>query len=118
MKSEIHSRKSFLKKLGMVVGAGAVAPFATASGVTFRNDEMLDDEQKEFLLVYESWLEEFHGIVKLQKSGLETATTRKQMIELTARAQEWRHQLEVHMLNHNFAQHYNQITLSITNDIA
>lgn len=117
MKSEIQSRKSFLKKLGVVVGAGAFAPVAAASGTAYTTDTTLDEEQQEFLTVYEKWLDEFHSIIKLQNSGDKSESTRKKLMELTSKAESWRRQLEVHMLNADFAQHYNQITMAITNDI-
>lgn len=118
MANEKQSRKSFLKKIGMSIGAAAVAPLATASEVGYMNDNKLDEVQKEFLLTYEKWLSEFHGVIKKQKDDFTNIENNKKLMTLSSEAEEWKKQLEVHMMDNNFAEYHEKITRKLTEDIA
>lgn len=116
--SEKQSRKSFLKKIGLSLSAATVAPFVSATGSEYLKDGSLNDEQKAFLSTYEMWLSEFHGFVKKQKEDITSLENNKKLMELSAQAAEWKRQLEVHMMDEQFAKYHTRITNAITDDIA
>lgn len=118
MNKSKESRKDFLKKLGLTFGIAAVAPAVSASSIGYRNDEQLNEVQKEFLQGYELWLGEFHGFVKKQKKDSLNSENNKRLMQLSAEAEEWKKQLEVHMLDKRFASYHEKITTKITQDIA
>ncbi len=112
-----QSRKDFLRKLGLSIGAAAVAPAVSASFFGYHNDEALNKEQKEFLQGYETWLGDFHCFVKKQKEDFLNTDNNKRLMELSAQAEEWKKQLEVHMLDQRFANYHEKITTHITQEI-
>lgn len=113
-----QSRKDFLKKIGLTLASAAVTPSVLASESDILNDTELDEEQKEFLVTYEKWLTEFHGFVKTQKADIASTENNLKLMKLSAQAEEWKRQLEVHMMDERFATHHRQITENITQDIA
>ena len=118
MTNSKHSRKDFLKRIGLTAGIAAVAPLVSASNMNYLNDKELNSEQKEFLSTYEQWLGEFHGFVKAQKNDVASPTNNKRLMELSAQAADWKKQLEIHMMDDRFARSLTRITQKITNDIA
>lgn len=118
MGNDKQSRKSFLKRIGLTLGVAAVAPLATAAEVGYLKDHQLDDVQKEFLLTYEKWLGEFHGFVKTQKADFSNTENNKKLMALSSEAEEWKKQLEIHMMDKRFATYHEKITRKITEEIA
>ena len=118
MANDKQSRKSFLKRIGLTLGAAAAAPLVTASDIGYMKDDELNEVQKEFLLTYEKWLGEFHGFVKKQKEDFTNLENNKKLMALSSEAEEWKKQLEVHMLDKRFAKYYEKITRKVTEEIA
>ena len=118
MANDKQSRKAFLKRMGLTLGAAAVAPLATAADIGYMKDDELNDVQKEFLLTYEKWLGEFHGFVKKQKEDFTNMDNNKKLMALSSEAEEWKKQLEVHMLDERFARYHEKITRAVTEEIA
>ena len=73
--------------------------------------------QKEFLQGYETWLGEFHGFVRNQQKDFTNMENNQTLMQLSAQAEEWKKQLEVHMLDERFANYHEAITRKITQDI-
>ncbi|MFC0875397.1 hypothetical protein ACE01N_02330 [Saccharicrinis sp. FJH2] len=118
MANDKQSRKSFLKRIGLTLGAAAVAQLATASDIGYMKDDKLNDVQKDFLQTYEKWLGEFHGFVKKQKADFTNLENNKKLMALSAEAEEWKKQLEVHMLDERFSRYHEKITRKVTEEIA
>lgn len=112
------TRRDFLKKLGLVVGATAL----TTSGISGvseiilnkKEEFPLNKEQAQFMAKYEKWLKEFHDMAKFQKVDAEHLDNNKKLMALSQEAQGWQKELVEHMKDNNFARHYMVITDKVT----
>jgi hypothetical protein len=112
------SRRDFLKKLGLIVGAASIAT-AGISGVaeviTEKKESFkLNPEQSKFMAKYEKWLEEFHDMAKFQKIDSEHLENNKKLMALSEEAKGWQKELIEHMKDENFARYYMITTEKVT----
>lgn len=115
MKKE-QSRKDFLRKIGLSLG-GFVAEGAAASENFVTDEDKLNEEQKEFLNLYQIWLAQFQEFIQLQKKDFTNVENNKKLMELSTQAAEWREQLAEFMDDEAFATCYEHITTEVTRDI-
>jgi hypothetical protein len=114
-------RRDFLKKLGLIAGATAVAG-AGVSGVAEIISEqkekfILTEAQKTFMDKYEKWLEEFHDMAKFQKEDSEHLENNKKLMALSEDAKLWQKELIEYMKDENFARYYMVVTERVTSSI-
>lgn len=110
------SRKDFLKKMGLGIGLAAAAPFNNVFAGHL-NDENLTDTKKEFLTEYQEWLQEFNGFVSKRNENTLDKANNQRLMELSAEAEKRKPQLEQYMKDPKFADYFNQITASVTQNI-
>ena len=112
------TRRDFLKKLGLAVGATVVAPnsFSEVSEIIQNKKEEfpLTKEQKEFMNEYEKWLGDFHSMAKFQKKEPEHLENNKKLMALSEEASTWQKELVEHMKDENFAKYYMVVTERVT----
>jgi len=112
------TRRDFLKKLGLVVGATALASTGltqAAEIIQNKKEEFpLTPEQTKFMKGYEKWLKEFHAMAKFQKKDAEHLENNKKLVALSEEAKGWQKELVDHMKDENFARYYMVVTEKIT----
>jgi putative protein kinase ArgK-like GTPase of G3E family len=112
------TRRDFLKKLGLVVGATALTStgFSQVTEIIQNKKEefKLTAEQQKFMDKYEKWLEEFHEMAKFQKVDAEHLDNNKKLVALSNEAATWQKELIEHMKDDNFARHYMVLTEKVT----
>ena len=112
--SNKHSRKDFLKRMGLTITGAA----ATVSGFgNYEKDTELIEEQKEFLKEYEAWLKEFRSFVAKRNENPIDVKNNKRLMELSAQSDKRKSTLELYMKDPKFAGYFNQITKDITESI-
>lgn len=113
-----ESRRVFLSKLGLVIGAPALAGEKLSAKVL--NDKMefpLTDIQQQLMDRYELWMDEFIPVIKAFRTNPEDATAKKRIAELSEEAESWRIQLTKFMKDENFARYYMTATERMTKEI-
>ena len=108
------NRKKFFKRVGLSL-AGVMATTISVSADATRSP--LRPQQKEFLANYEAWLKEFHSYVKRRNINTSDVTNNKELMRLTAIADNRKEELALHMKDPLFERHFNNITQSITYEI-
>lgn len=113
------SRRKFLTKLGLTVGATfAVATSSLAANVLDDKDEFpLTEEQIKFMHKYEKWMDEFVEVIRIQKADSENYENNKNIVRLSEIAKTWQDELVGYMKEENFARHYMAATQRMTLEI-
>lgn len=102
--SEIQSsRRSFLKILGVSVGATVASTTAFAGLIDYSEIQKMNPEQKEFMLTYEKWMDEFIEVIRTKKKEPGNLENHQKMMVLTERAAAWKPQLTEYMKDKTFA---------------
>lgn len=113
-----ESRRAFLAKLGLSVGAPALAGEKLSAQVMNNKTEFpLTDTQQKFMDRYEVWMDEFIPVIKTFRANPDDAIAKKRIAELSEEAENWRIQLTKFMKNENFARYYMTATERMTKEI-
>ena len=113
-----ESRRCFLTKLGLTIGAGAVAGEKLSAKVLNSKAEFpLTDEQQQLMDRYEEWMDEFIPVIKDFRANQNDQVAKKRIADLSEQAEEWRSQLNNFMEDENFARYYATATERMTKEI-
>ena len=113
-----ESRRAFLTKLGLTIGASAVAGEKLSAKVLNNKVEFpLTTEQQQFMDRYEAWMDEFIPVIKNFRANPEDAIAKKRIAQLSEEAETWRVQLIKYMKDDNFARYYMTATERMTKEI-
>ena len=113
-----ESRRAFLAKLGLAVGAPLLAGEKLSAQVLNRKSEFpLLPEQQQLMNRYEQWMDDFIPVIKAFRANPEDATAKKSIAVLSEEAETWRPQLVEFMKDENFARHYMTATERMTKEI-
>lgn len=98
---ETSSRRKFLKLLGLSAGA----TFTASVSVAGQAEEILElsGEQREFMLMYERWMDEYIQVIRTQKKDPANAANNLKIMQLTEIAGEWQEELRTYMQDRKFA---------------
>ncbi len=112
------SRRAFLTKLGLAIGASAVAGEKLSAKVLNSTSEFpLTNEQQQLMDRYERWMDEFIPVIKDFRANPEDKVAKLRIAELSEEAESWREQLTVFMEDENFARYYMTATERMTKEI-
>ncbi len=121
MSNTKQSRKDFLKRLGLGIGAATIAGAnvsdAQASPIDVLNSKELTKEQKEFMVDYEEWLSRWHSFVKKRKIDREDPEVQKELFAIAGEADKYRDDLDDYMQDPVFKAYFDKITKQIVEDI-
>lgn len=113
-----ESRRAFLTKLGLTIGAGAIGGEKLSAKVLNSKLEFpLNGDQLQFMNRYEHWMDEFIPVIKAFRADQNNSTAKKQIAVLSEEAETWRVQLTEFMEDENFARHYMTATERMTKEI-
>lgn len=99
-----NSRREFLKKLGLSVGA-TVALSTGASASTSIN---ITADQKVFMDEYELWMDAFMEMMAEQQSGDYNLANTEKLMHLSDQAEGYKEQLAKYLKEEDFARYYLQ----------
>ena len=113
-----ESRRAFLTKLGLTIGASAVTGEKLSAKVLNSKVEFpLTTEQLQFMDRYEAWMDEFIPVIKNFRANQNDELAQKQIAQLSEEAESWRVQLIKYMKDDNFARYYMTATERMTKEI-
>lgn len=111
------SRRNFLKVLGVTAGTSVAAAGSFAGLIDHSEIQKLNPEQKEFMLVYEKWMDEFIKAIRAKKKDPGNVENNKKMTELAERAAVWKPKLTEYMKDKTFALIYQEAIQRTTKEI-
>ena len=112
------TRRRFLKKLGLTVGATITASSMLSATVLDKKENLqISSEQKEFMYEYEKWMDEFIVVINKQKADPDDYENNKKIVSLSEQAKTWQNKLLGYMQDQNFARHYMAATERMTLEI-
>lgn len=115
--SEQQSRRNFFKVLGLT--GVATAAGSSLFGALSDSPEVLklNTQQKDFMLDYGKWMDEFIDVIRIQKSEPANMENQKKMIALTEQAEIWKPLLSEYMNDRNFALIYHASIQNMRDEI-
>lgn len=112
------TRRTFLRKLGLTVGATAITGIAKSTQIIEDKIQFpLTEEQQKFMLAYDRWMDEFIEIIKARREYPDDLELNKKLMALSEEAQKWQPVVNEFMKESNFAKHYMIVTERMTNEI-
>lgn len=121
MSNTKQSRKDFLKRIGLGLGAATIAAASTSDAqalpIDVLNSNELTKEQKEFMVDYEEWLSRWHSFVKKRKIDREDPEVQKELFAIAGEADKYRDDMDDYMQDPVFAKYFDRITKQIVEDI-
>jgi hypothetical protein len=115
--SEQPSRRNFLKFLGAFAGTTMISSNAFAGFVREEEIKKLNPEQKEFMLRYGKWMDEFIEVIRVQRAEPDNMENHRRMIVLTDEAEKLNTELAVFMSDPTFSMIYNVSIQRMTDEI-
>lgn len=97
------SRRNFFKFLGFTAGTTLMSQASFGAHLDETEIKKLTDEQKEFMLLHEKWMDEFIAVIRVQKTTPEDQENNKKMIAITEMANEFKPKLNEFMKDGTFA---------------
>lgn len=112
------SRRSFLSKIGLAVGASAIGTGKLSAKILNNKTEFpLTKEQQELMDRYEKWMDEFIPVIQAQRANENDREAKRRIAELSEQAENWRPKLVEFMKDENFARYYMTATERLTKEI-
>lgn len=112
------TRRTFLKKIGLTLGATALATVAKSTQIIEDKIQFpLTEDQVEFMKKYDLWMDEFTEVIKARRMDPDGLEINKKLMLLSEQAQEWQPIVSEFMKDSNFAKHYMIATERMTNEI-
>lgn len=113
-----QSRRAFLTKLGLTIGAGSIAGEKLSAKVLNSKAEFpLTNDQQKLMDRYEDWMDEFIPVIKDFRANPNDSVAKKRIAELSEDAEGWREELTGFMKDENFARYYMTATERMTKEI-
>ena len=113
-----ESRREFLAKLGLTVGAVAVGSAKlSATVLNDKTDFPLTDDQQKLMDNYEVWMDNFIPAVQAQRANDEDLIAKARIMELSREAETWQSELIEFMKDDNFARYYMTATERLTKEV-
>ncbi len=118
MDSYESTRRDFLQKLGLSLGAVALASGAKATQILEKSGDFpLTEEQAEFIEEYEEWMNHFTEVIRERRTKPDDLEVNMRLMRLSEKAETWQKKLQKYMEDPNFAAHYMIVTERMTLEI-
>lgn len=113
-----ETRRQFLSKLGLTVGAVAVGSAKLSATVLNSKTEFpLTKPQQQLMDKYELWMDKMIPAVKAQRLNQEDLIAKAKIMELSKEVEVWQPQLTEFMKDENFARYYMVATERLTKEV-
>lgn len=117
MSENQSTRRKFLQYLGLSAGATLVSSGALAAISAHDDIKKLSSAEREFMLDYGKWMDEFIEVIKVQKTDPDNSENNRKMITLTDSAEKMQPQLTEYMKGERFALIYQASIARMRNEI-
>ena len=117
MEDPTASRRKFLQQIGL--SAGATLFGKSVLGAAFDQQEIrkLTPPQQTFMHRYESWMNDYIEVIRVQKKEPDNTENHKKMIALTEKAETFKPELSEFMQDPTFALIYRISIQRLSNEI-
>lgn len=114
-----NSRRRFLRKLGLTLGASMVVATAEIRATILdKKDELaITPDQQKFMDRYEKWMDKFIEVIRKQKADPDDINNNREIVRLSEVSKGWQQQLSTYMKDENFARYYMASTERMTKEI-
>lgn len=113
------TRRDFMRKLGLTLGATLVAGATDIRASVLQNKEefILQPDQHKFMERYETWMDEFIVVIRRQTTHPLDIDNNRKIVKLSEQAKGWQKQLVDYMKDENFARYYMTASERMTREI-
>lgn len=112
------TRRKFIRKLGLSIGAAITVSSVLKAGVLDKKENIgITREQQKFMKEYEKWMDDFIEVIHIKKEFPYHIENNKRLIRLTEISKVWQTQLNGYMKDENFARYYMIATERMTHEI-
>ncbi len=101
--SEQPTRRKFLQLLGFSASATLMNTNGLARNIPHSQIRKLNSQQKQFMIGYEKWMDEFIEVIRIQKTDPDNLENHRKMIVLTEKAEELKPELNEFMKDETFS---------------
>lgn len=109
MSNKNTTRRGFLQKVGVTVAAATVIDKEAYADINL-NRFSSEQDRLNFLETYKIWVNEYIEVVESEKLNHDNIANKHKIMELSAQADSWRHQIIEYLEHEDFKEKY--VTLS------
>ena len=118
MDSYESTRRHFLRKIGLTVGAVAVGGVKASAQIVENEAQFpLTEEQQKFMDEYSHWMDDFIEVIKERRSNPDDLEVNMRLMRLSEKSEGWQRKVNKFMEDENFARHYMVVTERMTLEI-
>ena len=118
MDSYESTRRYFLQKLGLTVGAVAAGGLQASARIVQKKVQYpLTEEQQAFMKEYDRWMDRFIEVIKERRERPDDLEVNMRLIRLSEQSEAWQPRVNKFMEDENFARHYMIATERMTLEI-
>ena len=110
------SRRDFLQKLGLTVGAATLIDSEVLADVNPNKYSSVEDREA-FLTRYEKWVDQYIDVVEEEKKNKENIENKKRIMELSEEANGWQEQIKEYIKHDDFKAKYLEVSKRFANSI-
>ena len=116
MSNQNSTRRGFLQKLGLTVGAATLIETEVLADVN-PNKYSNTEERAAFLFQYENWVNQYIDVVEEEKKNKLNISNKKRIMELSAEADGWQNQIKEYIKHDDFKERYIDLSKKFANAI-
>jgi hypothetical protein len=116
MSSQNNTRRGFLQKLGLTVGAAALIDTEVLADVN-PNKYSSANERADFLSRYENWVDQYVEVVENEKKDQMNLENKKRIMALSDEADGWQSQIKEYIRHDDFKEKYIELSKRFANAI-
>ncbi len=96
-----------MRKLGITVSATITSSALLSANINDQAQQLvITPEQQDFMKVYETWMDQFIEVIRIQKADPDNYENNKNIVVLSERAKTWQNQLGEYMQDESFARYF------------
>lgn len=116
MSNQNSTRRGFLQKLGVTVGAVALINNEVLADINL-NSYSSEQDRKDFLLKYEIWINDYIEVVEKEKLSNSEISNKHRIMELSEQANGWQPQIKEYLKHEDFKGKYISLSMQLADSI-
>ena len=109
MCNQNRTRRGFLQKLGLTIGAAALIEAEALADVN-PNRYSTSEDRANFLDRYENWVNQYIDVVEKEKESQTDIANKQRIMELSEQADGWQDQIKEYIQHDDFKQRYFELS--------
>ena len=116
MSNQNSTRRGFLQKFGVTVGATAIIDKEVLADINL-NHFSSEKDRKDFLLRYETWINDYIEVVEKEKLSNSEISNKHRIMELSEQANGWQSQIKEYLKYEDFKGQYISLSMQLADSI-